>query len=100
LSPEDREEIEDAAAIGKTVMDWAEEGKAFVEIVSPYSIQIRYGNMVEIFWELIRADLNSDGIEDILVFRYSRALGGTFGYGDVEIFTRLGPTEQFNASPV
>ena len=38
--------------------------------------------------EVTRADFNSDGVEDILLFEYCYAIGGTMGYGGIKILTR------------
>lgn len=95
MSPDDRDKISEAAALGKSLQEWVEEGKVKIKGVSQHSIHLEYGCMGQIMWELMRADLNDDGIEDILVYSYSYAIGGTFGYGDVEVLTRLGPTERF-----
>ena len=38
--------------------------------------------------EVARADFNSDGIEDILLFEYCYATHGTLGFGGIRILTR------------
>ena len=38
--------------------------------------------------EVVRADFNGDGIEDILLFESCYATHGTFGYGGIRILTR------------
>jgi hypothetical protein len=38
--------------------------------------------------ELFRADFNNDGIEDIFVRGWTRAVGGTLGFGFTSILTR------------
>jgi hypothetical protein len=38
--------------------------------------------------EVARADFNGDGIEEILLFEYTWAIGGTFGAGGMRILTR------------
>ena len=48
--------------------------------------------------ELLRADFNGDGIEDILVYSYY-TIGGTFGYGDVFVLTRRGESDRFSVLP-
>jgi hypothetical protein len=95
LSPDDQGKIVKASASGKSLQGWVEVGKVKIKAVSQYSIHLLYGGMGQVLWELMRADLNNDGIEDILLYSYSYAVGGTFGYGDVEVITRLGPAEPF-----
>ncbi len=50
--------------------------------------------------EVARADLNGDGIEDILLFEYCYATHGTLGYGGVRILTRTGPSKRFEDVPL
>ena len=42
--------------------------------------------------EVMRMDLQGDGIEDILLYGYDRAIGGTFGAGFTMALTRKSPT--------
>lgn len=95
LSPDAEEELVAASSAGKTVQDWVDEGKAEIKRVSQHLVQLEH-SMHQTIWELLRADFNDDGIEDILVFSYLSAIGGTFGYGDVLTLTRLGPTEKLS----
>jgi hypothetical protein len=48
--------------------------------------------------EILRADLNDDGIEDILIGSYEWALEGTFGVGYAMALTRLGFDQPFTVS--
>jgi len=41
--------------------------------------------------ELLRADLDEDGIEDLLIQHYTYAVGGTLGYGSIGVLRRTGP---------
>lgn len=45
--------------------------------------------------EVARADFNGDGIEDILLFEYCYALGGTLGGGGIRILTRKASNSLF-----
>jgi hypothetical protein len=45
--------------------------------------------------EILRADLNDDGIEDILLFEYYYATHGTFGSGSIKVITRLSKNSMF-----
>jgi hypothetical protein len=45
--------------------------------------------------ELLRADLNNDDIEDILVFCYDYATEGTLGFGYTTKLSRLGADKMF-----
>jgi hypothetical protein len=50
--------------------------------------------------EVIRADFNDDGIEEILLFEASYALHATMGFGGISIITRKGPNEMFEIVPI
>ena len=56
-----------------------------VERKSRYYLNLIFGGMGKTYWEILRADLNNDGIEDILLGAYSYAIGGTLGFGDVSL---------------
>lgn len=47
--------------------------------------------------EVARADFNSDGIEDILLFEYCYATHGTLGFGGIRILTRKTANGLFEA---
>jgi hypothetical protein len=49
--------------------------------------------------ELLRADIDGDGIEEILIQYYTYAVGGTFGYGFVGTLHRSGPDAMFEFVP-
>ena len=44
--------------------------------------------MAQMLEEVVRADFDNDDVEDILVFEYHRAIGGTLGYGGIIVLTR------------
>lgn len=83
---------------GKTVQDWIDEGKVIVKAVSQNLIRLEHHGMGQVIWELIRGDLNEDGVEDILIYNYFYAIGGTFGYGNIEILSRFGSNECFSTA--
>lgn len=51
--------------------------------------------MGQILIEVVRADFNGDGIEDILLFEYCYATHGTLGFGGVRLITRFAVSEKF-----
>jgi hypothetical protein len=59
-----------------------------VKSVRQNSITVESNYMGQHIVEVARADFNGDGIEDILLFEYAWATGGTLGFGGIRIFTR------------
>ncbi len=50
-------------------------------------------------WELLRADLDGDGLEDVLVATYGRAVGGSHGLSsDPVVLSRRGAGGLFEHS--
>lgn len=45
--------------------------------------------------EVVRADFNGDGVEDVLLFEYCYATHGTLGYGGIKVLTRKDSTSRF-----
>jgi 5-methylcytosine-specific restriction endonuclease McrA len=95
ISEEGQTLIKQAASSGTTVQDWVESGKVQIKSVSQYAIELEYSGMGGYLCELMPADFNQDGIEDILLYQYSYAIGGTFGYGSTMMVTRRGQSENF-----
>jgi len=48
---------------------------------SSLSLTVSCGHFITTFRELLRSDLNGDGVEEILVAVYGQAVGGTMGFG-------------------
>lgn len=55
---------------------------------SPFDILIEFNGFETLISEQFRADLNDDGIEDILVRVWYRSIHGTMGFGETLILTR------------
>ncbi len=72
----------------KTYQDKVRNGEFIVKNVSQNSLRIEGDGMGQQLIEVVRADFNRDGIEDILIFEYCYATGGTLGYGGIRILTR------------
>jgi 5-methylcytosine-specific restriction endonuclease McrA len=99
MAPDQDDDLKAAIASGKSIQDWVNEGHVHIKRVSQYSIHLEH-RMGQVLQELLRADFNGDGVEDILVYSYCYAIGGTFGYGDVFVLARLGESEQFSVLAV
>jgi hypothetical protein len=78
-----------------TVQDVIDSGHATIGVVSPRSGVVSWNcqGLTTILTELMRADVNGDGIEDILAYEYSFVPDATFGAGACSILTRFGLDE-------
>lgn len=72
------------------------EGELIVKGVSQNSLIIEGEAMGQRLIEVVRADFNNDGVEDILLFEYCYAIGGTLGYGVHLILTRKSSDGKFD----
>lgn len=79
--------------------DKVTDGSLIIRRVSQNLLSVESGGMGQQLIEVVRADLNGDGIEDILLFEYCYATEGTFGFGGVKMITRLKPTGMFELMP-
>jgi hypothetical protein len=95
ISRDDEGEISSLAARGVSLEDLERQGRLTVEAASRNRLTFVRDYMGSAFWAILRADLNDDGIEDLLVSTYHWATEGTLGFGDVVILTRSGPSEMF-----
>ena len=79
---------EEARDIKATYQDMVEEGVLKIETADNHVLRVEDEGMAQTLEEVVRADFNNDGIEDILVFEYHRAIGGTLGFGGIIMLTR------------
>jgi hypothetical protein len=71
-----------------SVGDLVKKGIVKVNKSNPYQLSLEFNGMETSFIEQFRADFNNDGIEDIFIRGWTRAIGGTLGYGFTTIFTK------------
>ena len=71
-----------------TYQDMVETGVLKVKSADKHVLRVEDEGMAQTMQEVVRADFNNDGIEDILVFEYHRAIGGTHGFGGIIMLTR------------
>ena len=90
-------EIEDiiGANTELTFQDWIEDGSFKIIEQFERGFHIVHSGEGLIMVELLRADLNYDNIEDILIFCYSYATEGTLGFGYTNTITRLDSKSKF-----
>lgn len=82
-------EIEDIIDDKISYQDKVDDGSLVIKRVSQNLLNIESAGMGQQLIEVARADFNGDGIEDILLFEYCYAIGGTLGFGGIKIITRL-----------
>jgi hypothetical protein len=79
---------EEARDMKTTYQDMVAAGELRVETADQNVLGVEDEGMAQTMEEVVRADFNNDGIEDILVFEYHRAIGGTLGFGGIIMLTR------------
>ncbi len=72
----------------KTLEEIRSNGRLKVVSSTSRSLHIEYEYFSRIIVEIMRADLDEDGVEDILVYWYDSSLQGTYGEGGRFILTR------------
>jgi len=75
--------------------DKVDDDSLVIKRVSQNLLRIESAAMGQQLIEVARADFNGDGIEDILLFEYCYATGGTLGFGGIKIITRLSSDGMF-----
>jgi hypothetical protein len=86
----------------KTLEEVQSNGKLKVISSTSHSLHIEYEHFSRMIVEIMRADLNEDGIEDILVYWRDSSLQGTYKNGGTFILTRRAadaPFERLSSWP-
>ncbi|HEY5590348.1 MAG TPA: HNH endonuclease signature motif containing protein [Paludibacter sp.] len=79
-----------------TFKDLIEDGNICIIEQFENGFRIEYSGQGLIMIELLRADLNNDNIEDILIYCYTYAIEGSMGFGFTEIISRLTNESKFS----
>ena len=98
LSSECIEELKRFEFEGIRIPDLITQGKVKIISSSSLSLTPHYNYMGLYLIEILRADLNNDGIEEVLLSWYEWALEGTFGAGGTVVLTRLGYDQPFTTA--
>lgn len=72
-----------------------QEGRISIIDVTSGKLHIVFDFSGLVLVELLRGDLDGDGIEEILVQHHSYAVGGTVGAASIGVLHRRGPNERF-----
>ena len=84
--------------LNATYQSKVKDGVLIVKNVSQNLLRIEVPrDMGQELAEMVRADFNNDGIEDILFFKWNYATHGTFGTGGICILTRKSMEGKFEA---
>lgn len=70
-----------------------------VRDVSSNRLRFEWDSAGAVLIELLRADLDGDGLEEVLIQHITYAVGGTLEFDSVGILRRLGPDEMFEFIP-
>ncbi len=95
LSEDDGEELLRLKNQGFTMREMIETGRVRIIERSLLSLQLEFNYMGLVLNEIMRADIDGDGVEDMLVGEYEYTTEGTYGAGSALLLTRSGPNEQF-----
>lgn len=77
---------------GKSIGDLIKEGIVSIDGADAFGIVLKYGGFITSIREQFRADFNNDSIEDIFIQGWTRADGGTLGFGISGYLTRFSTT--------
>jgi hypothetical protein len=95
LSGEESREMERFKSDGVSISDLIAQERVKIISSSPQSLTLHYNYMGLYLNEILRADLNDDGVEDLLIGSYKWTLEGTFGAGSTKVLTRFGIDQAF-----
>lgn len=93
ISPDDQERLNQWKNL--SVQNLVELGVVKILRVSSTEISLEW-SMGFMIRELCRADIDGDGIEDLLCECYSWAIGGTLGFGSTCVLSRTDANERFS----
>ena len=82
----------------RSLLEMATNGELRVLRVSSRSVWFEWAVRTGLS-ELLRADLDGDGLEEILIQQYVHAIGGTLGFGAIGLLRRTGPDTMFTYEP-
>jgi hypothetical protein len=99
LSTDDQEEVTMMERHGVRMAELIQKGRVRVVEWSALSLHLHFDGMGVVLSEIMRADIDGDGLEDILVGNYEYAIKGTYGAGSVLLLTRKGPEELMTFLP-
>jgi hypothetical protein len=82
-------ETDEAFLAGKTIQDLVRASDASIQQVDAYSVTIVWGGRLTFLMELMRADVDGDGVEDLVITWAGMILGASFNEAAVLCLRRL-----------
>ena len=82
-----------------SLRELAQEDKITIADVSSTRLALEYKGCGAVLKELLRADLDRDGLEEILIQYYIYAIGGSFGASFIGVLRRSSPDAMFEFVP-
>ncbi len=79
----------------KSIGDLVESGKASIKKLSSNLIYIEHDHTWTFMFEVMRADVNSDGIQDLIINWGGGPSQGTLSVGEIKVLVRKNPEENF-----
>lgn len=79
----------------RSLAELALSGDLQVISISSNRLQFEWNGAGAVLTELLRADLDGDEIEELLVQQYTYAVGGSLGFDYIGTLRRIGPDEMF-----
>ena len=83
-----------------TLEDVLAKGRLTIRSTTSYSVEFEYSGMIRLLVEVMRADLNGDGVEDILVWSYQGVIEGTHSFVSTMVLSRPSPQALFEQRPL
>jgi hypothetical protein len=101
LSLGPRDEWNDYLSRFETIQDVVRAGEAEIRTVGSSAVTVHpKRGLITSIWELLRADLNGDGFEEILIAIHGRADGGSHGHtADPVLLGRRAADARFDIAP-
>jgi hypothetical protein len=93
FSPDEDRQNGDFSA--QSLAELCHDGRIKITDVGSRTLRFHWGYDGAILTELLRADFDGDGLEEVLVQNYWYATEGTLGYGSIGILRRTGPDSIF-----
>jgi hypothetical protein len=97
ISPDDGDAFSQLA--GMSIGDVLREGGIRIKDVSSNRLIFEWQSAGSVLQELLRADLDNDGVEEILIQHYVYATEGTLGIASIGMLKRTGLAVPFTYAP-